>query len=242
MKANLKFHTDKQEVIIADLAKFERQSGIFSFLRLLSFLGAAGLIIWGVISNNPAIIACGGALFVLFIVLCIIHGGILSKIQYLNELSKVNQSYIARIKGDFNELRNIAVKGLKRAEDIGLAKTRLYGKDFDQPQHDYCCDLDLFGKKSLFSLFNVSETSFGRRKFAESLLNSHVSDISLNELKRKQAAVAELSSKPELLMDYHPEYISRRTCTIPPHVDMPPCRQQRRRYSADCSLPPGSAS
>ena len=202
MKANLKFHTDKQEVIIADLAKFERQSGIFSFLRLLTFLGAAGIIIWGVISNNPAIIAGGGALFVLFIVLCIIHGGILSKIQYLNELSKVNQSYIARIKGDFNELRNIAVKGLKRAEDIGLAKTRLYGKDFDQPQHDYCCDLDLFGKKSLFSLFNVSETSFGRRKFAESLLNSHVSNIPLNELKHKQAAVEELSSKPDLLMDY----------------------------------------
>ena len=38
--------------------------------------------------------------------------------------------YIARIKGDFNELRNIAVKGLRRAEDIGFAKNRLYGREF----------------------------------------------------------------------------------------------------------------
>lgn len=202
MKANLNFFTDKQKVILADLAKYERQSGIFSFLRLITFLGAAGLIIWGIVSHQAFIIASGIAVFVLFIALCFIHGRIISKLQYLNELNKVTQSYIARIKGDFNELRNIEVKGLKRAEDIGNAKNRLYGKEFDEPQHDYCCDLDIFGKKSMFSLFNISETSFGRRKFADSLLNSHVSSVSLYELKRKQAAVEELCSKPEVLMDY----------------------------------------
>ena len=202
MKANLNYFTDKQKVIIADLAKYERQSGIFSFLRLFSFLAAAGLIVWGIVSNGTLLIAGGVVIFVLFVVLCIIHGGIIDKISYLNELSKVNQSYIARIKGDFNELRNIAVKGLKRAEDIGIAKSRLYGKDFDVPQHDYCLDLDIFGKKSLFSLLNVSETSFGRKRFSDSLLNTHVSSVSRNEIKRKQDAVAELCSKPEILMDY----------------------------------------
>ena len=95
----------------------------------------------------------------------------------------MNSSYIARIKGDFNELRNIAVKGLKRAEDIGLAKSRLYGRDFEISDHDYCMDLDVFGKKSLFSLLNVSETSFGRRRFADSLLNPHVSGIKAEDLK-----------------------------------------------------------
>jgi len=202
MKANLNSFTEKQKVIIADLAKYERQSGIFSLLRLLSFICAAGLIIWGIVSNGTLIIVGGVAIFVIFVVLCIIHGGIIDRITYLNELSKVNQSYIARINGDFNELRNIAVKGLKRAEDIGNAKSRLYGKDFDVPQHDYCLDLDIFGKKSLFSLLNVSETSFGRKRFSDSLLNTHVSSVSRNEIKRKQDAVAELCSKPEILMDY----------------------------------------
>lgn len=202
MKADLKFFEDKEKVIIADLARYGRQSGILSLLRLISFLACAGFIIGGVISRIPVLYVCGAVIFVLFVILCIIHGGILSRVEYLNELSKVNASYIARIKGDFNGLRNIAVKGLKRAEEIGLAKNRLYGKDFDEPAHDYCTDLDIFGKKSLFSLFNVSETSFGRKKFAESLLRPHVSDISVEDLKFRQSAVAELAAKHEVLMDY----------------------------------------
>jgi len=202
MKADLKFYEDKEQVIIADLARYGRQSGILSFMRLISFIGSVAFIIWGYAGHIPVLYYAGGLVFVLFVVLCFIHGRILDKVNYLTELGKVNSSYIARIKGDFTGLRNIAVKGLKRAEDIGLAKNRLYGRDFDDPAHDYCADLDLFGKKSLFSLLNVSETTFGRRRFADSLLNSHVSDVSLENLKARQKAVAELISKPELLMEY----------------------------------------
>ena len=202
MKADLKFFEDKDKEIIADLASYGRQSGILSFFRLITFLGAAGLIIGGIASKIPALYISGGFIFLSFIVFCIIHGRILDKVNYLTELSKVNSSYIARIKGDFNELRNIAVKGLKRAEDIGLAKSRLYGRDFEIPDHDYCMDLDVFGKKSLFSLLNVSETSFGRRRFADSLLNPHVSGIKAEDLKAKQASVKALCDKPEVLMDY----------------------------------------
>lgn len=202
MKADLKYYEDKEKEIIAGLAKYGRQSGILSFLRLISFLGAAALFVGAYAANFPLLYFAGAAVFIAFIVLCIIHGGIIDKVNYLTELSKVNASYIARIKGDFNELRNIAVKGLKRAEDIGFAKSRLYGKDFDEPSHDYCLDLDVFGKKSLFSLFNVSETAFGRRRFADSLLKPHVSGISVDELKAKQSAVKELISKPEVLLDY----------------------------------------
>lgn len=202
MKANLDYHVNKQTEILADLARYNGQSGFLSFARLITFLGAAALIIWGGVSNIPAAVICGIVLFVAFTVLCLIHGKVLARVEYLNELNKVNSSYMARIKGDFNELRNIAVKDQKRADDIGAAKSRLYGKEFEDPNHDYCCDLDLFGKKSLFSLFNVSETSFGRKRFAESLLNPHVSDITTEELKTKQEAVAELCSKPDVLMDY----------------------------------------
>ena len=202
MKANLNFYTDKQKVILAGLTRLNGQSGILSFLRLLSFVGAVALVIWGFVSNLPVIYSIGFLLLILFVVLCIVHGKILSKIQYLTELNNVDMAYIARINGDFNELRNIAVSGLKRAEDIGLAKGRLYGKEFDMPEHDYCGDLDLFGKKSLFSLLNVSETSFGRRRFADKLLNLHASDITLEDIKKKQSAVNELCSKPDFLMEY----------------------------------------
>ncbi len=202
MKADLNFYNEKEQVINADLAKYTRQSGFLSFLRLISFLAAAGMIIWALIAQNTLLYIAGAFFIAVFIVLCIIHNGVSEKVNFLTELDKVNKSYIARINGDFNELRNIAVKGIKRGEDIGIAKRRLYGLDFDIPEHDYCADLDLFGKKSLFSLLNVSETSFGRRRFADKLLNSHVSDITTDELKRRQAAVKELCSKPDFLMDY----------------------------------------
>lgn len=202
MKANLDFHLKKQKAITAELAGFNGRSGFLSFARLIFFIGSAALIIWGSVSSIMVPVICGVLLFAAFLMLCLIHGKVLARVEYLNELDKVNSSYMARIKGDFNELRNIAVKDQKRAEDIGLAKNRLYGKEFEEPEHDYCCDLDLFGKKSLFSLFNVSETSFGRKRFAQSLLDPHVSDISRDELKAKQEAVAELCSKTDVLMDY----------------------------------------
>ncbi|MCR4703292.1 MAG: hypothetical protein K5665_06480 [Saccharofermentans sp.] len=202
MKADLKFFEDKEKNIIAELAKYERQSGILSFFRLISFVGATVLIAWGAVSQINAMYFFGLVVFILFVVLCVIHGGIIDKVNYLNELGKVNKSYELRIKGDFDALRNLAVKGLKRAEEIGFAKNRLYGSEFEIADHDYMRDLDIFGKKSLFSLLNVSETSFGRRRFAGLLLDQHVSGISGEELKSRQAAVNELCSKPDVLMDY----------------------------------------
>ena len=49
---------------------------------------------------------------------------------------------------------------------------------------------------------DVSETSFGRKRFAENLLNNHTAGITTGSLIAKQKAVEELCSKPEILMDY----------------------------------------
>ena len=69
MKADLKFFEDKEQVIVAGLAKYGRQSGILSFLRLVSFLAAAGLIIGGVVVQNPLLYIAGALVFILFVVL-----------------------------------------------------------------------------------------------------------------------------------------------------------------------------
>ena len=87
MKANLNYYEEKDKSIIADLAKYGKQSGILSFLRLISFLGSAALFISAYAAKIPALYFAGGALFIVFIVLCIVHGGILDKVNYLNELS-----------------------------------------------------------------------------------------------------------------------------------------------------------
>ena len=202
MKSNLNFYIEKEKKILADLARYERQSGILSILRLITFAGSAGFVIWGIASKNIALNIIGALIFVAFVVLCIIHGKISDNVRYLTELSKVVSSYIARIKGDFDALEKIRISDLKRSDEIENARNRLYGKEFEEPSHYYCVDLDIFGKKSLFSLLNVSETAFGRRKFADALLNSEESDTGLELLKAKQQAVEEFCSIPEVLMDY----------------------------------------
>lgn len=202
MRASLDFYFDKEKKIAADLAKFERQSGILSFFRLITFISSAALCIWGVVSHIALLYAVAALIFVLFIVLCVVHGGILDRVSYLTELKKVNSSYIARINGDLDALSDLAVKDLKRSEDINLAKAMLYGDEFYDAAHDYCADLDVFGKKSLFSLFNVSETAFGRRRFAELLMKTHTSSIKIDELRSRQKAVEALCSKPDVLLDY----------------------------------------
>ena len=52
MKADLKFFEEKEKVIIADLATYGRQSGILSFMRLISFICSVALAIWGYASHK----------------------------------------------------------------------------------------------------------------------------------------------------------------------------------------------
>ena len=63
-------------------------------------------------------------------------------------------------------------------------------------------DLDLFGKKSLFSLYNVSETQFGRKAFADELLYSPVSDLTAEDIKLREEAVAELIDRVDFMESY----------------------------------------
>ena len=53
MKADLKYYEDKEKEIIAGLAKYGRQSGILSFLRLIAFLGAVALFVSAYAAGIP---------------------------------------------------------------------------------------------------------------------------------------------------------------------------------------------
>jgi fatty acid desaturase len=83
MKADLKYYEDKEKEIIAGLAKYGRQSGILSFLRLIAFLGAVALFVSAYAAGIPLLYLAGAVVFIAFIVLCIVHGGIQDKVNYL---------------------------------------------------------------------------------------------------------------------------------------------------------------
>jgi hypothetical protein len=81
-------------------------------------------------------------------------------------------------------------RGLARMEDrwAGSGET---GEEFKDPLHLYAEDLDILGAGSLFQLLSTARTNMGKQCLARWLLNH----ADVQEIRNRQAAVAELKSK-----------------------------------------------
>lgn len=202
MTASPKFFEEKNQKIEESMINYGRRSSVLSFLRFVLFIAAVVVLIIAVTNKNTYLFFVFAALVIAFTVLCILHGKITAKLNYFEALSNVNSRYIARINGDFDLLYELICRGLKRRDEKEDARRAASGNEYYNGGHDYCMDLDLFGKKSLFSLLNVSETSFGRRAFASELLG-HGSNIrSAKDIAVRQGAVKEFSDNPDFLEQY----------------------------------------
>ena len=202
MRSDLAYFEKRSEELSEDIRATGRKSLILSILRFASFIISIFSLVFGYITAQGVLLLAGGAFLFAFFLLCYIHDGVRDRQDYLDSLYLVNQRYIARIKGDFQTLREVAVYGLKRREEIEDAIEWFSGNEFFTPDHDYCMDLDLFGKKSLFSLYNVSETQFGRKAFADELLYSPVSELTAEDIKLREEAVAELIDRVDFMESY----------------------------------------
>ena len=202
MKSDLAYFEKRSEELSEDIRITGRKSLILSILRFISFIIGTFSFVFGMIGAQGVLTLAGGAFIFAFFLLCYIHDGVRDRQEYLESLYLVNQKYIARIKGDFQMLREVATYGLKRREEIEDAIEWFCGNEYFTPEHDYCMDLDLFGKKSLFSLYNVSETQFGRKAFADELLYSPVSDRKAEDIKNREEAVTELLERKDFMESY----------------------------------------
>ncbi len=202
MKSDLAYFEKRAEELSEDIRATGRKSLILSVLRFISFIIGTFSFVFGMIGAQGVLTLAGGAFIFAFFLLCYIHDGVRDRQEYLESLYLVNQKYMARIKGDFQMLREVSTYGLKRREEIEDAVEWFCGNEFFIPDHDYCMDLDLFGKKSLFSLYNVSETQFGRKAFADELLYSPVSDRTVEDINLMEEAVAELIDRKDFMESY----------------------------------------
>ena len=184
------------------MKQYGRRSILLSVFRFVMFICGIASIVIAIAAKLPVLFVVFGVFMIAFIVLCIIHGKVSAELNYYEALGIVNSKYIARINGDFDSLFSIVLNGLKRRDEREDAVRYASGSEFYTDDHDYCTDLDLFGKKSLFSRLNVSETSFGRRAFAKELLGCGDDVRSAKDILIRQKAVEELSSKPEFLEKY----------------------------------------
>lgn len=115
-----------------------------------------------------------------FILLVACHEKALKLLDNARRMEKVNLDYIDRMEGRWNTFDD-------------------RGEEFIPKNHDYCIDLDILGKNSLYQLLNTGNTYFGRKFFAEDLLHP-LKDK--KEIEKRQDAIWEMAENKTFIKDF----------------------------------------
>jgi ABC-type multidrug transport system fused ATPase/permease subunit len=151
-----------------------------SRLRLVSFLGGAGVIWWALASLSGGArvqgLLAGAAAIIVFGALVVRHARVLDAVSRSDAALQLNAYAIARLARDWNALREVP------------PPSRL---DFDA--HPYARDLDIFGHASLTKWLGRAATLDGARRLHEWLLAA----ASPEDIVLRQSAVDELAPNRE---------------------------------------------
>ncbi len=143
--------------------------------RLVLFAMAIAGVVLFTTNGNPISLIGSIAVFVVFLTAGWYDFRIKRKITNLEILEKINLQEIAAIGGNY------------AAFDPG--------NEFQDEDHPYTHDLDVFGPGSLFQYVNRTSTIYGRRRLAEYFIHSFQFR---DEIVARQQAVRELAGKIEL--------------------------------------------
>lgn len=150
-----------------------------SMSRLLVFAGGAGLAITGFSFSLAAGIISIIFTFILFLFLLNRYEIHSERKEFFANLETINRNEINALSGDLSPFNN--------------------GSRWINSDHDFSNDIDLFGSDSLFQFLNRTVTGKGRETLAHWLAEPY--EIS-GEIKSRQAAIAELSSKPKWRQEF----------------------------------------
>lgn len=144
---------------------------VSSVLRLLVFLGivAAVYFFFGAIKILLPAALLGIAIFVWLVSR---HSDLKYNRDKFRELLKINETELTVLNRDFHQLPT--------------------GTEFENPEHPYSQDIDLFGKGSFFQYLNRTSLREGTQKLANLLLENSIENI-----KQKQEVVQELAKKAD---------------------------------------------
>ena len=157
---------------LKDLKKKDTVMGILKLVLIIVGL----LAVFRVFSNKPPLsFGIFGFSLLLFIISIILHETILRKIKFQKNMKTINENEIKMLYHEFP------------AQSFN-------GEEFNNPDHNYTSDLDIFGEKSVFHYINRAVTAIGRKWLAKWLQTQAESD----EIKKRQEAVKELSGKLDL--------------------------------------------
>lgn len=164
------YYTAVGDAATAEMARLKRRIAAVSWTRLAVVVAAIAAA-WAVWGNAPMLMSTLVAATVVFLLLVKFHNRLYGR-MYMQQA-----------------FRQVAVDNLHR---VGLELDGLDGgEEYIDTRHAYSYDLDLFGRKSVFSLLNATATPGGRDRLARNLIDTSrvTSDIC-----RRQEAIAELAS------------------------------------------------
>ena len=201
LKSRVDFFEKKSEDLANEISNLEHKSIVLSILRFISFVLIIAACIFGYLQNSWMLYVAGGSILCGFIILCVVHSKVTSLLRYKSSLYDVNSQYIYRISGDYEGLLQSDIKDMKKPDDKSTCQSIHNGDEFYVPDHDYCQDLGLFGKRSLFALINTCETYMGRKTLAHKLLYSSVEENEAASIAIQQKACAELSADVDFMQE-----------------------------------------
>ena len=168
---HLKYYHKHLEKYQAAVKNLYGRMATLSILRLLVFI-AVGFGIYVFFQNWQVATGIGITGTIIFIYLLSKYTDIKRQREFNKALVVINNDEIKIASGDFHN--------------------RNEGLEFQDPTHFYSLDIDLFGRGSFFQFMNRTTTNEGTHQLVSALKANNIDDIKL-----RQEAIKELSSKPE---------------------------------------------
>ncbi|CAM4202460.1 MutS-related protein [Gillisia hiemivivida] len=163
------FYTQEKATQNKRLKEANKQLNLSSMLRLILFIGTAfGIYYFYPDWKIAALIGVVG--FGIFLFLVSRHSDLKYKRNKIDELVKLNETELEVLNRNFSHLAT--------------------GKEFEDHDHPFSQDIDLFGNGSFFQYLNRTSLKDGKRKLAKILTENTILQIP-----EKQEAIKELAEK-----------------------------------------------
>lgn len=173
-------YSKRIEYIEKLVKKYNRVIDTISTLRLVVFLLSAAVGVYFYIHKNNTALVIDCVLFgAVFLTMVIMHQKYIDKKEYYSALLHINIYSQKRANGEWKEF-----------EDTG--------SEFEDENHSYSQDLDIFGEGSLFQWINTTKTFTGRQSL-KNLLTAP--DKTRDKIIKRQKAVDELAQSLDFRQD-----------------------------------------
>lgn len=172
MKNSREIYTKRMSSYDKLIKKQKDTINFISVLRFIIFAAGAGFAIYFYLykmyyfSGSLLLVA-----IIAFLVLVVKHNSVIELRDLATRLREINENSIKRLKGEWRQFQDS-------------------GEDFNDMEHSYSHDLDIFGGSSIFQWINTAVTQEGRTRLKEILADP---SLNLEDISSRQQAIKELA-------------------------------------------------